>query len=191
MMNMATWSCGEVKLPMREGHSPYNQSSVKMPRQSQRGIRYFFTWNVNQFVLWDRSLWDRPLLDRRVWDRQLNRTLSSPEDVAREENLDYIKRYFLPDFLHALADMVSGRREDEWLPPDDIFIHSLEGHLNWPVLLTSAYILDQTGKNKPFDQRIQRWMADQERTFVRTPHEEWVKAVDNMAKTLLIYGPID
>ena len=50
--------------------------------------------------------------------------------------------------------------------------------------LTGAYILEQTGKNKPFDQRIQRWMADQEWTFVRTPHEEWVKAVDNMAKTL-------
>ncbi len=179
--------CGEVKLPgTREGHSPYNQQLCEdaEAKANSAGIRHFFTWNVDQFVLWDRSLWDRPLLDRRVWDRQLNRTLSSPEDVAREENLDYIKKYFLPDFLHALADMVSGRREDEWLPPDDIFIHSLEGHLNWPVLLTSAYILDQTGKNKPFDQRIQRWMADQEWTFVRTPQEEWIKAVDNMAKTL-------
>jgi len=179
--------CGEVKLPgTREGHSPYDATFCEdaEAKASNAGMRYFFTWNVNQFVLWDRSLWDRPLLDRRVWDRRLTRTLSSPEDVAREENLDYIKRFFLPDFLHALADMVAGRREDEWLPPDDIFIHSLEGHLNWPVLLTSAYILEQTGKSKPFDQRIQRWMEDQEWTFVRTPQEEWIKAVDNMAKTL-------
>ena len=27
-------------------------------------------------------------------------------------------------------------------------------------------------------------MTDQDWTFVRTPHEEWAKAVDNMAKTL-------
>ncbi|MCX5646548.1 MAG: N-6 DNA methylase [Phycisphaerae bacterium] len=103
--------------------------------------------------------------------------------MAREESLNFIKRSFLPDFLHDLADMVSGRRA-EWLPPDDIFIHSLEGHLNWPVLLTSTYILEQTGKSRPFDQCVQRWMEDQERTFVRTPQEEWIKAVDNMAKTL-------
>ena len=27
-------------------------------------------------------------------------------------------------------------------------------------------------------------MTEQDWTFVRTPHEEWVKVVDNMAKTL-------
>ncbi|MBM4026314.1 MAG: SAM-dependent DNA methyltransferase [Planctomycetes bacterium] len=179
--------CGEVKLPgTREGHSPYDAKLCEdaEAKASNAGIRHFFTWNVNQFVLWDRSLWDRPLLDRRVWDRRLTRTLSGPEEVAREENLEYIKRHFLPDFLHALADMVAGRREDDWLPPDDIFIHSLEGHLNWPVLLTSAYILEQTGKSKPFDLRIQRWMGDQEWAFTRTPQEKWIELVDNMAKTL-------
>jgi hypothetical protein len=178
--------CGEVKLPgTREGYSPYDGKFCEdaEAKANNAGIRYFFTWNVSQFVLWDRSLWDRPLLDRRVWDRRLARVLSSPEDVAREENLNFIKRSFLPDFLHDLADMVSGRRA-EWLPPDDIFIHSLEGHLNWPVLLTSTYILEQTGKSRPFDRCVQRWMEDQEWTFVRTPQEEWIKAVDNMAKTL-------
>jgi hypothetical protein len=178
--------CGEVKLPgTREGYSPYQAKFCEdaEAKANNAGIRYFFTWNVNEFVLWDRSLWDRPLIDRRVWDRRLARALSSPAEVAREENLNFIKRSFLPDFLHDLADMVSGRRA-EWLPPDDIFIHSLEGHLNWPVLLTSTYILEQTGKSRPFDLRVQRWMEDQERTFVRMPQEEWIKAVDSMAKTL-------
>jgi hypothetical protein len=68
--------------------------------------------------------------------------------------------------------------------PDDIFIRSLESHLDWPVQLTSAYLLEHSTKSKPFDLRVQRWMADQDWTFVRTPHEQWAKAVDNMAKTL-------
>ena len=114
---------------------------------------------------------------------RLARTLANPEDVAREENLNFIKTHFLPDLLHDLADTISGRRR-QWLPPDDIFIHSLEGHLNWPVQLTASYIFEHTSKSKPFDLRVQRWMTDQEWTFVRTPTEDWIKAVDNMAKTL-------
>ncbi len=178
--------CGEVKLPgTREGRSPYDAklSGDAEAKANDAGIKHFFTWNVNTFVLWDRSLWDRPLLERRVWERRLGRTLASPEEVAREENLNFIKTNFLPDLLRDLADIISGRRR-EWLPPDDIFIRSLESHLDWPVQLTSAYLLEHSNKSKPFDLRVQRWMTDQDWTFVRTPHEEWAKAVDNMAKTL-------
>ncbi|MBN2579569.1 MAG: N-6 DNA methylase [Pirellulales bacterium] len=178
--------CGEVKLPgTPQGRSPYDAKLCQdaEAKANDAGIRYFFTWNVNYFVLWDRSLWDKPLLDRRVWQRQLARTLTGPEDVAREDNLNFIKTHFLPDLLRDLADILSGRRRD-WLPPDDIFIRSLESHLDWPVQLASSYILEQTDKSKTFDLRVQRWMADQDRTFIRTPHEEWVKATDNMAKTL-------
>lgn len=178
--------CGEVKLPgTYEGRSAFVDKLMQdaFAKADNAGVQFFFTWNVNEFVLFDRSLWDRPLIDRRVRPWRLVRTLAGPEDVAREENLNFIKTHFLPDLLRDLADFLSGRRR-QWLPPDDIFIHSLEGHLNWPVQLTSAYILEQSGRSKPFDLRVQRWMQDQEWTFVRTPHEEWAKAVDNMAKTL-------
>jgi hypothetical protein len=178
--------CGEVKLPgTREGSSPYAERLMQdaFSKAENANVQFFFTWNVNEFVLFDRSLWDRPLIDRRVRPWGLGRNLSGPDDVAREENLNFIKTHLLPKLLHDLADFLSGRQR-QWLPPDDIFIHSLEGHLNWPVQLTASYILEQSGKNKPFDLRVQRWMADQEWTFVRTPQEEWIKAVDNMAKTL-------
>ena len=177
--------CGEVKLPgTPEGRTPYDAKLCQdaEAKASNAGIQYFFTWNVNTFVLWDRSLWDRPLLDRRVWQRQLARNLAGPEDVAREDNLTFIKTHFLPDLLRDLADILTGRRR-EWLPPDDIFIRSLESHLDWPIQLASAYILEHS-KNKSFDLRVQGWMSDQDWTFVRTPHEEWCKVVDNMAKTL-------
>jgi hypothetical protein len=178
--------CGEVKLPgTREGRSAFADELMQdaFVKAENAGVQFFFTWNVNEFVLFDRSRWDRPLIDRRIRLWRLARNLRSPEEVAREEHLDFVKTHFLPDLLHDLADILSGRRRD-WLPPDDIFIRTLESHLDWPVQLVSSYILEQTQKNKVFDLRAQRWMTDQDWTFVRTPQEEWIKAVDNMAKTV-------
>jgi methylase of polypeptide subunit release factors len=178
--------CGEVKLPgTLEGRSPYDAKLCEdaEAKANEAALQYFFTWNVNGFVLWDRSLWDKPLHERRVWEKRLARTLASPQEVAEEDNLNFIKTHFLPDLLSDLADILSGRRRD-WLPPDDIFIHSLDSHLDWPVLLLRAHILNQSKGQKPFDQRVQEWMTKQDWTFVRTPDEEWAKAAGNMAKTL-------
>jgi methylase of polypeptide subunit release factors len=178
--------CGEVKLPgTLEGRSAFAEKLMQdaFTKADNATVQFFFTWNVNEFILFDRGLWDRPLIDRRVRVWRLARNLASPEDVAREENLNFIKTHFLPDLLRDLADILSGRQR-EWLPPDDIFIRSLESHLDWPRQLASAYILAHAERSKAFDLRVQRWMGDQDWTFVRTPHEEWVKAVDNMAKTL-------
>lgn len=179
--------CGEVKLPgTPEGRSPYDAKLCQDAAQkaSNAGVQFFFTWNVNTFVLWDNSLWDRPLLERRIREWRLQRNLLSPEDVARESNLDFIKTHFLPELLCDLAEIISGRRTDWLMPPDDIFIRSLESHLDWPVRLCSTYIFEQTKRNRTFDLRIQAWMTEQDWTFVRRPEEEWAKAVDNMAKTL-------
>ncbi|MCU0913454.1 MAG: N-6 DNA methylase [Planctomycetes bacterium] len=178
--------CGEVKLPgTYEGRSAFAEELMQdaFTKADNANVQFFFTWNVNEFALFDRSLWDRPLIDRRVRAWRLARNLANAGEVAREENLRFIKTCFLPDLLHDLADTLSGRRR-QWLPPDDIFIRSLEGHLDWPVQLTASYIFEHTNRNKSFDLRVQRWMHDQEWTFVRTPAEDWVKAVDNMAKTL-------
>jgi len=178
--------CGEVKIPgTPEGRSPYDAKLCEdaEAKASNAGVQFFFTWNVNTFVLWDRSLWNEPLLNRRIWQRQLGRTLSGPEDVAREDSLNFIKIQFLPDLLCDLADFLSERRRD-WLPPDDIFIRSLESHLDWPVQLAYAYILERSEENKSFDRQVQQWMTDQDWIFIRALHEEWSKAVNNMAKTL-------
>jgi hypothetical protein len=178
--------CGEVKLPgTPEGRSAFAEKLMQdaFSKAEDAGVQYFFTWNVNEFAVFDRALWDRPLLERRIRVSRLGRTLADSAAVAREDNLNFIKTQFLPNLLRDVADIVSGRRRD-WLPPDDIFIRSLESHLDWPVQLASAYILEQADKRKPFDLRVQRWMTDQDWTFVRTSREEWVKAVDNMAKTL-------
>ena len=179
--------CGEVKLPgTPEGRSAMGQELMAdaAAKADDAGVQFFFTWNVNEFALWDRSLWDRPWYERRVRVWQLDRYLGTPQDVARDENLAFIKTHFLPDLLRDLADIISGRRRDWSMPPDDIFLRSLESHLDWPVRLTSAYILDHAERSKVFDRRVQQWMTEQDRAFIRTPFEEWAKSVDNMAKTL-------
>ncbi len=178
--------CGEVKLPgTPDGRSAFADELVQdaFSKAENAGVRYFFTWNVNEFAIFDRRLWERPLLERRVRVWRLGRTLANPAAVAREDNLNFVKTHFLPDFLGDLGDVLSGRRA-EWLPPDDLFIRSLESHLDWPVQLSSAYIVQEAARNKRFGLRVERWMTDQDWTFVRTPHEEWARALDNMAKTL-------
>ncbi len=179
--------CGEVKLPgTSEGQSPYNEKVVRDAHEKadNAGVRFFFTWNVNVFVLWDRSHWDRPLLDRRVRQWRLGLNLSSPVDVARPQNLDFIRNRFLPDILRDLAEIYSGRRVDWSMPPDDIFIRSLESHLDWPVQLTTTYLIKHANRSKSFDAKVQQWLKEQQWIFVRNVPEEWHKALENMAKTL-------
>ena len=61
--------CGEVKLPgTPEGQSAMHNAVVAdaATKADDAGVQYFFTWNVNEFALWDRSLWQRPWFERRV-----------------------------------------------------------------------------------------------------------------------------
>lgn len=178
--------CGEVKLPgTPEGRSPFDNRLMQdaAAKADDAGVQYFFTWNVNQFVLFDRSQWHKPLLDRRMFVRALAKPLSGPKDVAREENLDYIKTTFLPHLLRSLADVFSGD-DTEWLPPDDIFLRSLESHLEWPVQLAATHIQQQAAKSAAYEARVQRWMRDQDWRVVGKNDDLWPQLVENMAKTL-------
>src|SRR5579863_5073975 len=47
--------CGEVKLPgTPEGRSPFESEVVAdaFRKAEDANVQYFFTWNVNEFVLW-------------------------------------------------------------------------------------------------------------------------------------------
>lgn len=49
---------GEVKLPgQKDGATPYNAKSVADAREKalRAGVDYFFTWNVNECVLWETN----------------------------------------------------------------------------------------------------------------------------------------
>ncbi|MBM4048425.1 MAG: hypothetical protein FJ279_25255, partial [Planctomycetes bacterium] len=145
--------CGEVKLPgTLEGHSPYNDDLVKdaATKADNLGCRYFFTWNVNRLVLFDRQKYDVPPLDRRIKDWSLGLQLSKPADVGRPDVLAYVRDKFLPGFLSEFAEIFLERKPDWGMPPDDIFIKSLESHLEWPMLLTRDWLAVESERDRTF-----------------------------------------
>ena len=179
--------CGEVKLPgTPEGRSPYADELVRDAHQKadNAGVQYFFTWNVNLFVLWDRKKWDVPLLERRVREWKLGLDLDSSEDAGRPDVLAHIQRRFLPELFADLAEICTGRKPDWAMPPDDIFIRSMESHLEWPIALTKSWLAEQAEKRKPFDSKLQEWMAEQDWTFVRHDNQEWYAALHRAASSL-------
>jgi methylase of polypeptide subunit release factors len=175
---------GEVKLPGGVGAFDSKEVKNANDKAEHAEARYFFTWDVNTFVLWDRKQWDKPLLERQVNVWRLRLDLASPQDVARSETLEAIERHFLPNLLSDLADIVSGRRLDWSLPPDEIFLRSLESHLEWPVSRLRQYLHQQARPKSSFDAKLQSWMVEQDRVFVRNRPDEWRKAVDNAARTI-------
>ncbi len=175
---------GEVKLPGGVGAFDSDEVKNAHDKAEQANVQYFFTWDVNTFALWDRSQWQKPLLERRVNVWHLRLDLTSPQEVARPESLDHIEKRFLPNLIRDLAEIVSGHRRDWALPPDEVFLRSLESHLDWPVSLLRRYMHDKAVAKSPFDVHLQAWMVSQDRTFSRSDPALWREAVDNAARTL-------
>ncbi len=175
---------GEVKLP--GNINAFDSNLVKDAHEKAEAVpvQFFFTWDVNTFVLWDRSLWRKPLLERRmkVWHLRLN--LGSAQEVARPETLDHIEKRFLPDLIRDLCDIVSGQRRDWALPPDEVFLHSLESHLEWPVTLLRQHLHREAEISKSIDRDLQKWMSDNDLQFRRNQPDEWRKALDSAARSL-------
>jgi len=61
---------GEAKIPDDPHLGPHADSVVQdaFQKASDAGARYFFTWNVNRFVLWDPSKVKLPILQRQWRD---------------------------------------------------------------------------------------------------------------------------
>ena len=167
---------GEVKLP--GGISAFDSKLIADAQQKadHAKVQYFFTWDVNTFVLWDRYKQEKSLLDRRikVWHLRLN--LGSAQEVARPEILEQIASKFLPDLIADLSDIVTGVKQNWSLPPDEIFLRSLESHLDWPVMLLRGFLYSEAETSRVFDSRLQEWMVEQGRPFLRhQPLLSWLE----------------
>jgi methylase of polypeptide subunit release factors len=180
--------CGEVKLPGTiQGQSPYNSQLVwdAYQKADAANCRYFFTWNVNTFVLFDRQRWDVPMIQRRVREWPLNLRLSEPQQAFLPEVASVIRENFLPTFLHDFAQILDGRAPEWGMPPDDIFIKALESHLEWPVILVRDWLASEADRRPSFGDRLADWMAkDQDWSFLRSDPEEWRRILHRAASTL-------
>ena len=77
---------GEVKMPgTADGRTPFQTALVRDAEGKASNVQcqYFFTWNVQTLVLFDRSLWHLPLIERRIKDWALKRfSRDRPEPSA-------------------------------------------------------------------------------------------------------------
>ena len=179
---------GEVKLPgTPEGRSPFDPALMQDAFNKADNIQapYFFTWNVNTFVLFDRSKWDVPMVERRLKDWDLGFNLTSPGDCKRPDVHAYIRDKFLPELFEMLAGIVEGEVVEWGVPPDDVFIRSLESHLEWPVLGTRDYLIATSATDTVFSSQLQSWMAEEMNwTFDPGDANNWSETLERAARTL-------
>lgn len=179
---------GEVKLPgTPEGRSPYDPALMQEAFDKADNIQapYFFTWNVNTFVLFDRSKWNAPMIQRRVKDWNLGLDLASPGDCIRPEVQARLRDRFLPEIFQEFSAIVEGRVLEWGMPPDDIFIRSLENDLYLPIRATRDYLVVTSAQDGTFAARLQSWMAaEMNWTFDPDNPDNWREISERAARTL-------
>jgi len=179
---------GEVKLPgTPEGRSPYDPALMQDAFNKADNIQapYFFTWNVNIFVLFDRSKWNVQMIERRLQYWELGFNLTSPGDCKRPDVHAAIRDKFLPELFEMLAGIVEGKVVEWGKPPDDVFISSLESHLEWPVFGTRDYLIATSAKDAVFSAKLQSWMAEEMNwTFDPSDANNWSETLERAARTL-------
>lgn len=179
---------GEVKLPgTPEGRSPYDPALMQDAFNKADNIQapYFFTWNVNTFVLFDRSKWDVPMVERRLKNWDLSFNLTAPDDCKRPDVHASIRDKFLPELFGMLAAIVEGKVVEWGVPPDDVFIRSLESHLEWPVFGTRDYLIATSATDTVFSDQLQSWMAEEMNwTFDPSDVGNWRETLERAARTL-------
>jgi hypothetical protein len=178
---------GEVKLPgTPEGRNAYNSDLVEdsYNKASQLGAEFFFTWNVNKFVLFDAKQWRKPIMERRVRDYDLGLNLDNPDDVSRAEVEKRIQE-FLGEVFTDLQAILEGKKPDWGMAPDEFFIRAFESHISWPVKLTAEFLWDKSADGRKFDAFLQEWMRDDQGWAVmHNDPKEWRMLIDRAARTL-------
>ena len=152
---------GEVKLPYnKDGGSPLNATVVRDARTKARRARsrFFFTWNVNEFVLWETETADDS------WQGWQYRAWTITQ-VHRESHLDqpmtfHAVQTWLDVFLRDFARIVQGDAAIGHKSPDEKFIDTLESSLSQPIQLTLE-VISEKYQNARFKSEMDHWMLDQ------------------------------
>lgn len=174
---------GEIKMPdAPDGRSPYAEDVVKdaFQKASEVNAKYFFTWNVNRFVLWD-PFKEAFLLQRQCRDYPLL-NLTTAADIEKPWVVTQLRDKFLPEFLEELARLYRGEEVFGVLPPDEQFIKMLESFLERPVALTTADIFKRYYSDKAFKRELDKWMVNHQGWTVSSDEEHMKELLDRAAK---------
>ncbi len=151
---------GEIKLPYaQDGATPRNDGVVDGARKKaeEAGSPYFFTWNVNEMILWETFKAGVHHQDRN-YRRWVVSDVRTPADLAHPIVEKQIKRW-LGAFLGEYAQIYLGKASIGVLPPDEKFIDTLESFLARPIHLTLEQ-LEKRAASVPFRAELDEWMRD-------------------------------
>lgn len=151
---------GEVKVPWAaDGASPFVETTVVDARAKAlaAGSPWFFTWNLNELVLWKTDSFGdlgqpRGFKTFPVSSLRRQTDLTNPRFIA--ELRDGIERFFI-DFMRVFR----GETDLPQRAPDEYFVHAFDSFLAWPVLGAKFELLRRDG-NASQRGAIDRWMRD-------------------------------
>jgi hypothetical protein len=154
---------GEVKLPYeKDGATPYNASVVSDARGKaiRAGVNYFFTWNVNECVLWEaQSVTDDVTAGQhyKAWKvvsvaKESHLVLPSTEDAIKS---------WLGQFINELANIIRGNAKVGFKLPDERFVDALESALNLPIRLAFEALEEQYRAVRSKTD-LDSWMRDEQ-----------------------------
>lgn len=153
---------GEVKLPWAsDGYTPYIETTVRDAREKaiKARVRWFFTWNINELLLW-RLEGAGTLGGARDVERFTIGRIQNKADAENPKLIASIRRE-VEKFTQHFARILSGERGIETRAPDIYFIHSLESFLERPIALTK-FELDTRFEKPRERERLESWMRDRQ-----------------------------
>lgn len=174
---------GEVKLPyQKDGATPYNATVVKDARRKaeRSGAKYFFTWNVNECVLWQTESANTDPAAGQHYRSWRVTTISKASHLTLPSTQEAIKRW-LGEFVIELAKIIRGKANVGFKAPDQRFVEALESALDLPIRLTQEELENRytTGRGK--DDLI-RWMRDEQGWTIATDPEGIRESLERAAK---------
>ncbi|MGB8657596.1 MAG: N-6 DNA methylase [Candidatus Zixiibacteriota bacterium] len=142
-----TWDASNTRLVDIAGKKAY-----------ELGTKYFATWNMRDFILWETFRSGVPLYDRhKEWYRNII-WVKDITEVDRKENWEKIK-IFLEGFLEALnQDIFRRKKVFVGIPIDQFFIRKLATNVDINSRVFTVALKQKCIEDKDYYQRLKKWM---------------------------------
>jgi len=145
-----TWDASNTRLVDIAGKKAY-----------ELGTKYFATWNMRDFILWETFRSGVPLYDRhKAWYRNII-WVKDITEVDRKENWEKI-REFLDSFLDDLnQDIFRRKKVFVGLPMDQFFIRKLASNVDIHSRIFTVALKQKCIEDKDYYLRLKKWIWSQ------------------------------
>jgi type I restriction enzyme M protein len=145
-----TWDASNTRLVDIAGKKAY-----------ELGTKYFATWNMRDFILWETFRSGVPLYDRhKEWYKNII-WVKDISEVDRKENWEKIKK-FLVEFLKVLdEDIFKRKRVFVGLPIDQFFIRKLAANVDINSRVFTIALKQKCIEDRDYYKRLLMWLSGQ------------------------------